>query len=487
MKSSFFVRTYLVFLGMFLGAFSSFGDPPPPPPSIEFTPMNGGYQFKITPPNLYEYSTDPNAERYEYMWYTDEGNISSEEEPIFHFATSGTHDVTLVLVPRKKPESTPTISVNCQVLNVPACTSNCPPVTISNHTIRYLPEPKFGKDVYLIVPLPNCGQEGIVSYSITYSQTLSNPVLLYSNQFSSIGSSPNQLTFDKSWTMQSNNAYAIVKFDVSGNIDDLATCGLTTTGDSIKCPPSSTSVAITAGPYDPNFKVANIPFINVTTATAALSQETRVRYRIHFQNTDVGDATQILIRDKLPEYLTMIPNSFSYSPNFNHLTPSYQPASASNNYYHEWTIGGNGTSALLHGTASPNNYSVESTKGWIEFEASISPVNSIDYSMSGENRDTCYCLCNKAEIKFDDENIIYTQPMIIPIGDQLCFLEDHTRGKASKYADRICDQESCETVTPPPPPPPPIIWVVLTLIGGVLVGFILFRLLRKRKPKLGSR
>ena len=66
------------------------------------------FQFEVTDP-LYmpAFYYDDMLDAYppdgwSFFWQTDEGAVSTAEKPIFHFRTTGAHEVSIVLTPRKK-------------------------------------------------------------------------------------------------------------------------------------------------------------------------------------------------------------------------------------------------------------------------------------------------------------------------------------------------------------------------------------------------
>ena len=399
------------------------------------------HRFKVVdldfPPFYYDPITDTYPEDgYSYMWYTDEGHVSNEMEPVFFFSSSGSHNVSLVLTPRKKGDDVLKVFHTFNLTVSPLQTSS-----LSNgdiiHTNMYVDgQARMGDRIYVVVPLNSCKKiPSYHNYKVGYNQSQLEfiSVLSQSNlggvELSSLPDIALDITLDKAvnftyyWNEFRNDVATILEFKVL--TDSYEPIGLKFHKYIVAQCDEDVEITINPirGPYDPNYKESDISEVNVAEYPIKKITPTEVLYTIHFQNIGNAPVDSITIFDNLPNYLNFVSFEGSSEPG------PLVTASHSGGIL-KWIIAPN---ADIKGTNESPTQPESSTKGWVQFKAEIVKEENIIY-------DSCHCLRNYATIYFDSLTPINTEANLIVIGDSLCFgLNPNSQGLT--YAETICNKQ----------------------------------------------
>jgi uncharacterized repeat protein (TIGR01451 family) len=405
-------------------------------------------EFEITDPAyMPAFYADPGTgvipfSGWSYFWQTDEGAISHAEKPVFYFNNSGSHTVTVILVPRKKEDDIGIVQDVHTFTLIASQTSGNSNGEIFNDPIYFLTPPRVGDNAYAIVPLNSCDIMSVPHLnSVSFDDTkLTFVKLLDVNNFGSpslasefdvaMGLTTNKkVKFTVNWApigVRSDVA-AVLEFEVIAQPGDQIS--IKHTPDQLfpnQCKPISEELEMSfIGPYDPNYKESSVHEINVNKVDTSILNSTSVEYTIHFQNIGNGPVDSITIVDSLPNYL-ILENYVSSS-----LSADKVNFSSVGNVL-TWKLAPN---ADIKGTNESPSQPQYKTKGWVKFKAMISPEQDITY-------DTCYCLCNKATIYFDSLAPIATKADVIAIGDRLCFDFVGGNDKNPTYAEQMCNDSA---------------------------------------------
>ncbi|MCB9260952.1 MAG: T9SS type A sorting domain-containing protein [Flavobacteriales bacterium] len=372
-------------------------------------------------------------EGWSYFWITDEGIVSHSQVAKFIFHNIGSHEVTLVLTPRKRPETVGQV-VFIDTINV-TNTGTGLNGDYTNAPIGFHAEAKVGKQLYVILPLRGqCPKLDSYLYELTFDDMLlSNPTPM--NTLPNLHFDPiigGRITFDYSGTATAEQTL-VVRFNVMGNDGDSAMFLYTISNPiNVPCTEMEATALISIGPYDPNYKQADVAGINVDLDMAARQNQTLVEYTIHYQNIGRGPVDSITIEDKLPPHLTF------FSP-----TGSSHAVTAFNYYPNQkklvWKIGNMTNSRVnIRGTNQNGIVPINETQGWVKFSAYIDKEDTLQYNRNN----SCYCLANKATIWFEDLDPIETEADVIPIGGKGCFLPDVNDSLNRKLYEIVCGNTS---------------------------------------------
>lgn len=360
---------------------------------------------------------------YSYFWYTEHGFVSHQQNPIMVFPAGGSPMITLVLTPRKKPSETSQIVKQNPVAVSQATSQN---ESMQNEPLYFTTEPKVGEPIYLVIPINSCGKELAQDYDIEISAGL-DAVQVVSQNVTNFTAAGNLVSFSKNWLADYNrqDICVVLKFFVNADIGEEVWAKFVPQAGNCQVA-SQDSGTVTAGPYDPNYKASDIGEINTGLDPNRRIQPTNVRYTIHFQNIGEGPVDSVTVTDLLPQYLTYVGN----------VTSSHAVTTTRNGQSLQWVMGSmrNESQMLwIRGTNERIMKPIPSTKGWIAFDAQISPTNNMPIV-----KDTCYCLCNVATVYFDSLAPINTKADIIAIGDSVCFADDVVPPFKKRMVDRIC-------------------------------------------------
>jgi len=376
------------------------------------------------------------ADGWSYFWQIDEGAISHDEKPIFFFENEGPHTVSLVLVPRKKEEDLGVTVITYSFSVGVGQTSSNFNADIQDDPIYFLTPPRAGDTLYVVVPLNSCDVFSIPhTNSVLFDDTKITLVggldilssvsgMVTAHTGVAMGEPTNmKLDFVTNYTSFRPDMAAVLKFEVLAQPGDpVAVKHIPDTRIPNQCKRESEVIdGIMIGPYDPNYKESTINQINVTVTDSSIANSTSVEYTIHFQNIGTGPVDSITVIDSLPMHLT-----------FDSYVSSSLPAAKVNfnqtGNILTWILA---PDAEIKGTSESPSQPDYKTKGWVKFKALIAPEQDITY-------DTCYCLCNRATIYFDDLAPITTTADVIAIGAQLCFSEIDPDLQLGTYASNIC-------------------------------------------------
>jgi uncharacterized repeat protein (TIGR01451 family) len=432
------MRKILFAIGLFAALFSYSSV------TSTFTTFLGepAYQFEvIDPAYMPAFYYDAMLDAYppsgwSYFWQTDEGAISHEEKPYFYFTNVGSHEVTVILVPRKKEDDIGTVSLTHTLNIADGQTSSTNNGDIMNDGIYFLTPPRLGNTVLVVVPLNSCDIITVPHQnSVAFDNTkLSFLGLLNVNNYSAgsvvahtdiaMGEPTNsKVDFIVNWYSLRTDMAAVLSFSVLANQGEaVAIKHIPDTALRKQCKEETEAIEYgIVGPYDPNYKESSILEINVSVTDSSKLDSTSVEYTIHFQNIGTGPVDSITVIDSLPSYLVFE----------NHVSSSLPAAkvnvSTSGNIV-TWILA---PDADIRGTNESPSQAEYETKGWVKFKAKIAPEGSITY-------DTCYCLCNRATIYFDSLTPITTKADVIAIGDRLCFSFVEGNDKNDTYAEQMC-------------------------------------------------
>lgn len=329
--------------------------------------------------------------------------------------------MSLVLTPRKRPDETRE-TVKQNAITVQA--SNTQNESTDNSPLYFSSEPKVGKPIYLVMPLNSCENSMPQEYAIRVSDGLVGVQASTTNvtQVMQVG---NVVYFTKDWATDQGreDVSAVFKFTVNADIGEEVWAEFSPSVDN--CQKSSLATGtVTSGPYDPNYKASDLGELNTDEVPSSRMQATRVRYTIHFQNIGEGPVDSVTITDVLPQYLSFVGN----------VTGSHQVTTSQNGKNLQWVLGSTtipGKRINVRGTNELVEKPLQSTKGWIAFDADIEPTTNMPIV-----QDTCYCLCNYATVYFNDLAPIETKADIIAIGNDVCF--EPQPNKERRAVDRIC-------------------------------------------------
>lgn len=361
------------------------------------------------------------ADGYSYFWFSEQGFVSHKQNPTLFFPNGGSTTMSLVLTPRKRPDETRE-TVKQNAITVQA--SNTQNESRDNFPLYFSSEPKVGKPIYLVVPLNSCEKPLPQEYAISVSDGLVGVQASTTNvtQVMQVG---NVVYFTKDWaTDQSReDVSAVFKFTVNADIgQEVWVEFIPGVGN---CQKSTMATGtVTSGPYDPNYKASDLGELNTDEVPSSRMQATRVRYTIHFQNIGEGPVDSVTITDVLPQYLSYVGN----------VTGSHQVTTSQNGKNLQWVLGSMTIPSKridVRGTNELFEKPLQSTKGWIAFDADLEPTSNMPIV-----QDTCYCLCNYATVYFNDLAPIETKADIIAIGNDVCF-EPQPNGEG-RVVDRIC-------------------------------------------------
>jgi uncharacterized repeat protein (TIGR01451 family) len=400
------------------------------------------FQFEVTDP-LYmpAFYYDDMLDAYppdgwSFFWQTDEGAVSTAEKPIFHFRTTGAHEVSIVLTPRKKEVDILKVFHSYTFTVAGGENSNSNNGDIMNDAIYFEGTPRNGDKAYIVVPLNSCDvitapHQEKVSFDDTKLQFirildvgLFSGSSVVSEADIAMGLPTNKkVNFTVNWTSLRTDVAAVLEFDVISSPGEEIAVKHTPDRNLPKlCKSASEALEFgTIGPYDPNYKESDHYNINVLEVDSSKTDSTTVEYTIHFQNIGTGPVDSITVVDTLPEYLVFDSHIASSLP------AAKVNVSVTGNIV-TWKLAPN---ADIKGTNESPSQPEYTTKGWVKFKTRLAPVDSITY-------DTCHCLCNRATIYFDNLDPITTKADIIAIGDRLCFSFVDGKDNNPKYADDIC-------------------------------------------------
>lgn len=261
-------------------------------------PNCSSYRFSFvdnTPNSKYSpaYYRDPVTLNYpetgwSYFWYTNDGQTSCEQNPIFSFFSTNVK-VYIVLTPRKKPplDKKETFSQNFNVV----VGINCPIVFNTNTAPWTDLNPRTNDTMYLVIPLKKCNNNAVFNGRVTGIIGMNYKGYLSFNDLQ-VAQNGSDLDINLNWVHPAQSQVEIVlKFLVTaGDGQDVSCEIISNSKDSGACNTGLSYAEIAReGPYDPNFLVPslgrNIDHCNIGGDT--------IYYDLQFQNEGNGPTTNI--------------------------------------------------------------------------------------------------------------------------------------------------------------------------------------------------
>jgi hypothetical protein len=379
------------------------------------------YKFKVNNPT-HSWGTNSPVQAVSYFWYFGDGEWSTEESPTHTYYTGSTIAGPYVEVTPIRgytgTEAPHRINVpsNGTTLNITPTlskpTGGLPNVRLSLSTNRLLVSGPNGHRVTYIISYKNNGCEPS-TIKFQYPNTLLEPELFSPSTLMALPQSSNPTTISNgidqiewnisSQTSDNNYRHILIRMKVKNNIN-AGVIVSTKVQFSNGCAPDYVDNQEIRKSHDPNLIVGDVSYDCMKNAVD------KIKYKIRFQNIGIGKANTVLIKNFIPEIfdlasLTVLP------PSNGSAMPVQTPLSPSN--YRKaivWNLQGNAlkNSLGLRGTNEEGigqSFLLEDTYDYLTYEISLKR-NTVD----------CDAIVNKAWIKFDEHEPIWTAPFVTNFG-----------------------------------------------------------------------